>query len=109
MRRSRGQLQRAVDCASTRRKRAQALFRLAVFHDNNSREAEAIPIYRRALRVGLDPRRQTQALAWLASSLFKTRQPAAAMRSLQQTMKAKPSLRLREFLTQLKHRIASRS
>ncbi len=71
-RRSRAAFERAVENASTDRSRAAACFDLAVFHDNNSREDDAIPYYREALALGLDAVRRPQALAWLASSLHKT-------------------------------------
>jgi hypothetical protein len=50
-----------------------------VFHDNNSREAEAIPHYRCALQLGLADLNRARAWAWLASSLMKTGRPAEAI------------------------------
>ena len=57
---------------------AAAWFWLATTLNNLSREAEAIPAYRRALDLGLTPNLQPKALTWLASSLAKTGQPAEA-------------------------------
>jgi len=71
-RRSLAVLQRAVETATDRHEKARALYQLGVFHDNNSREAQAVPHYRAALRLGLDREYEAMARAWLASSLFKT-------------------------------------
>jgi tetratricopeptide repeat protein len=71
-RRSRTALEAAVDQATSARKKAIALYQLGLFHDNNARESVAIPLYERALRAGLENALKAQALAWLASSLYKT-------------------------------------
>ena len=54
-RRSLASLTSALERASTRRAKARAHFELALFHDNNGREAQAIPHYRNALALGVDP------------------------------------------------------
>ena len=48
-RRSLVQLERVVREASTDAEKAQAHLELGLFHDNNGREAEAIPHYEQAL------------------------------------------------------------
>ena len=68
-----------VENARSDSEKAQAHFKLALFHDNNGREAVAIPHYREALRLGLDRKSEAEALAWLASSLYKTSEPREAM------------------------------
>ncbi|RII92177.1 tetratricopeptide repeat protein [Clavibacter californiensis] len=47
----------------------RALFELACAHDLVGREAEAVPLYRRALDGGLDPEHRPLAVIQLASSL----------------------------------------
>jgi hypothetical protein len=68
-RRSRARLEESLARASSRSDLAEAHFQLALFHDNNSREAEAIPHYRTALEYGLAGEQRAECLAWLASSL----------------------------------------
>lgn len=46
-----------------------AVYELASVYDFLGREAKAIPLYRRALKLGLDPVRRSQAQIQLASSL----------------------------------------
>ncbi len=72
MKRNRKQLEIAVQSQKGQHKKAVACYRLAVFHDNNSRESEAIPYYKQALRLGLNRATEAKALTWLASSLHKT-------------------------------------
>jgi tetratricopeptide (TPR) repeat protein len=50
---------------------AHAHYDLALFHDNNSREADAIPHYEEALLQNLDATARPYCLAYLASSLYK--------------------------------------
>jgi tetratricopeptide (TPR) repeat protein len=103
-RRSRVALEQAIERARTKRERALAYHHVAVFHDNNLREAEAIPHYRRALALGLDKATRARALAWLASSLYKTGQPKAALRSIAQASQlGEPALE--QFLARLKRRV----
>ena len=72
MRRSRRDLENAILNAATPPEAASAHFELALFHDNNNREAEAIPHYEEALRLVLPSEQRAKCLAWLASSLYKT-------------------------------------
>ena len=62
-RRSLASLLRAVERAGADDSRARAHFELAVFHDNNGREAEAVPQNEAAIGLGLDKRRNAEALA----------------------------------------------
>ena len=71
-RRSWPQLADAVQRAKSDAEKAVAHFNLGLFHDNNGREAEAIPRYEAALTLGLDRSQRPYCLAWLASSLYKT-------------------------------------
>ena len=71
-RRSLASLTSALDQASTKSAKAHAHFNLALFHDNNGREAQAIPHYKSAIALGVDSAVEPKALAWLASSLYKT-------------------------------------
>jgi tetratricopeptide (TPR) repeat protein len=104
-RRSLKELEHAVESADIRSKKALALYALALFHDNNSREADAIPHYRAAIRLGLDYGHRAMALAWLASSLFKTGQSRAALRQISLSLKLARPPRLKKFLVRLKKRI----
>ncbi|MDE2903494.1 MAG: tetratricopeptide repeat protein [Chloroflexota bacterium] len=70
-RRSLAGLTDALERATTRGGQARAHYELGLFHDNNGREAQAIPHYRKALELGIDAGVVPEALAWLASSLFK--------------------------------------
>jgi hypothetical protein len=79
-RRSRSALEAARASAADPVLRARACYALALFHDNNSREGEAVPLYREALSLGLPAPLRAEALAWLASSLLKTGAPQAAER-----------------------------
>jgi hypothetical protein len=104
-RRNLKQLEQAVESARSNRARAVALYRLAVFHDNNGGEVVAIPLYRRAISLGLDRKIEVFAIAWLASSLFKTGRSTAAMRCVRRAMGMSPPRGLRVFLTGLQRRI----
>ena len=75
-----------------------AYYQLALFHDNNSREAEAIPNYEHALRLGLSGEARAQAFAWLASSFHKTGNPRRAIRSHAQARAATSDAALKKFL-----------
>jgi tetratricopeptide (TPR) repeat protein len=105
-RRNLAQLQLAIEHARTEKVRALAYYQLALFHDNNSREAAAIPNYERALRLGLTGETCAQAFAWLASSLYKTGRPHRAIRALQESRSLTRDAKLRKFLTGLEARIA---
>ncbi len=78
-RRSLKLLQRDIKKAKNDRAKAEAYFALALFHDNRSREAKAIPNYRNAICYGLLKEKKSRALAYLASSLWKTGQPEKAI------------------------------
>lgn len=65
--------------AKNRAAKAKAHFAFALFHDNNSREADAIPHYRAALALALPRETAAQAWAYLASSLWKTGKSASAL------------------------------
>ena len=60
-----------------------AIFEWASVHDFLGREAEAIPLYRRALKLGLDPVRNSQAQIQLASSLRNVGETTEAVRILE--------------------------
>jgi hypothetical protein len=98
-------LQQRVTRAKTKNAKAIAYFQLAVFHDNNSREAKAIPSYLAAIRLGLPPRTRAKALAWLASSLYKTDSPAAALRYVRQSLRSATGSDLVTFAKGLERRI----
>ncbi|HXN84482.1 MAG TPA: tetratricopeptide repeat protein [Candidatus Binataceae bacterium] len=108
-RRSRAVLEAEVDRAKSPDKKATALYRLALFHDNNTRESDAIPLYEKALEAGLDTALKAKALAWLASSLYKTGEPRRAMMRVKQSraiaQRTKTTL-LQKFLDGLEARIA---
>ena len=82
-----------------------ALYRLAVFHDNNGREGEAIPHYRRALALGLDGETKVRAVAWLASSLYKNGRLGASMRYTEEALSMRCPADLRGFLLGLQKRV----
>ncbi len=104
-RRNLAALLRAVERAGADDSRARVHFELAVFHDNNGREAEAVPQYEAAIGLGLDRRRNAEALAWLASSLYKTGRPHDAMRRLTQARAVALDAKLGRFLDGLERRI----
>jgi tetratricopeptide (TPR) repeat protein len=60
-----------------------AIYEWASVQDFLGREAEAIPLYRRALVLGLDPVRRSQALIQLASSLRNVGETTEAIRILE--------------------------
>jgi hypothetical protein len=95
----------AIDAARTRRERALGFYNLALFHDNNSRERQAIPNYQSALRLGLNGEVRAQAYAWLASSFYKTGQRHSALRALSAARLATREGALRKFLDGLERRI----
>jgi tetratricopeptide (TPR) repeat protein len=104
-RRNLAQLELAIEQARTRSARASAYYQLALFHDNNAREAEAIPNYEKALRLGLSGESRAQAFAWLASSLHKTGRPRRAMKALEQARAATRDAALKKFLDGLERRV----
>ena len=98
-------LLRAVEEAGTDDSRAIAHFELALFHDNNGREAEVVPHYEAAISLGLDKKRNAEALAWLASSLYKTGRPHDAIQRLMQARAVAQDTGLHRFLDRLERRI----
>jgi tetratricopeptide (TPR) repeat protein len=102
--RNRVQLENAVADARTRRAKALAYFQLALFHDNNARERDAIPHYEAALRLGLDSSRRAEALAWLASSFYKTGQPRKALKKINESQNHARDAALCTFLDGLERR-----
>lgn len=104
-RRSLAGLTAALRQASSRSEQAQAHYELGLFHDNNGREAQAIPHYREALALGINPAVVPEALAWLASSLFKTGQPEEASVTARRALRLTQDPTLEKFLVGLLRRI----
>ena len=104
-RRSLAALLGALEKAGADDSRALAHFELAVFHDNNGREAKAVPRYEATIGLGLDKKRNAEALAWLASSLYKTGRPHDALGRLRQARAVAPDANRRRFLDGLERRI----
>ena len=104
-RRSLAGLTAALERATTRGGQARAHYELGLFHDNNGREAQAIPHYRKALELGIDPAVVPEALAWLASSLYKTGQPEEASVTARRALCLTQDPALEKFLVGLLRRI----
>ena len=104
-RRSLVTLTAALDRATTTTSKARAHYDLALFHDNNGREAQAIPHYRNALALGIDPGLEAEAFAWLASSLFKTGSHTEATSSAHHALCLTQDPELNGFLVRLQRRI----
>ena len=104
-RRSLAGLTAALERATTRAGQARAHYDLGLFHDNNGREARAIPHYRKALKLGVDRGVVPEALAWLASSLFKTGHPTEASLRAGQALRLTTDPSLEGFLRRLLRRI----
>ena len=104
-RRSLASLKSALDQASTKSAKADAHFNIALFHDNNGREAQAIPHYRSALGLGVDPAVEPKAFAWLASSLYKTGHDSEARTQAIHALSLTKDPTLVGFLTRLLRRI----
>ena len=105
MRRNRAVLQRAISNAKGTSAKAVANYNLGLFHDNNSREKEAIPYYRQAIKLGLSRGVEAEARAWLASSLYKTHQPTHALRELRASLRLTRDPKLNALLAGLERRI----
>lgn len=105
MRRNLNQLLLVYKNAKNAQSRAAACYRIGLFHDNNSREAETIPWYRKALGYGLSRRVETRARSWLASSLYKTGNFPGALRECRKAMKMTREPKLLKFLQGLQTRI----
>ena len=106
--RSRVRLEAAVRAATTPDELAHAHFDLALFHDNNGREAEAIPHYEAALAHGLAGEQRAECLAWLASSLYKTGRPDEALERVGHAREATESRELMRFLAGLERRVRAK-
>lgn len=91
--------------ASSDADKAIAYYELALFHDNNNREAEAIPHYEAALTAGLVGAVCAECLAWLASSLYKTDRGVEALRRIGEARGATEDESLRRFLDGLERRV----
>ena len=106
-RRNEKDLKIRVEQAKTVQAKAMAYYALALFHDNNAREAKAVPVYREALKLGLDRRTRSKALTWLASSLYKTGKPKEALIKIGQA-RVISDANLKYFLDGLEKRIKTR-
>lgn len=106
MRRSQKQLETVVKNAKSQQGEALAYYDLGVFHDNNSREAEATPYYLKALKLGLDVNTRAKALAYLSSSLYKTGNFQEALKRCLQSLRISKDKKLTDFLIGLEKRIA---
>jgi tetratricopeptide (TPR) repeat protein len=107
-RRNRDALERAVDAALTNSEMSLARYNLALFHDNNSREAEAIPHYEAALELGLSGPLRARCLAFLASSLMKTGREQEAHGRAQEAAELADEPDLMRFIAGLMKRIRLR-
>jgi len=105
-RRSRAELENAITAARGAANKARAHHALALFHDNNSREAEAVPHYKQAIALGLPGPIKAQALAWLGSSLYKTGFPEEALAALNKAKRLASDRELSRFLAGLERRIS---
>ena len=104
-RRSLAALTAALNRATTQSDKARAHYDLGLFHDNNGREAQAIPHYREALALDIDPAVVPEALAWLASSLHKTGHRTEASLRVGQALRLTTDSSLEGFLRRLLRRI----
>lgn len=104
-RRNQKQLEAAISKARAPEGKALAYYNLGLFHDNNAREIEAIPNYEKAITLGLDHATKATALAWLASSLYKTDQPKKALRKVSEALSLTRDQGLTKFLRGLELRI----
>jgi hypothetical protein len=109
MRRNLNQLLLALINARDAKGNARACYQLGLFHDNNSREAEAIPYYRKAIRYGLGRNLEGQARSWLASSLYKIGNYRGAARECRTAIKMTREPKLLKFLMGLQVRILARN
>lgn len=98
-------LQRVINAAKTKKQKAIAFYNLGLFHDNNGREREAIPNYLNALKLGLNAATRAKALAWLASSLYKTGRPGEGLRRCKESLRITKDKKLRKFLLGLERQI----
>ena len=109
VRRNRRQLERDIREAMTIEEEAMAYYHLGLFHDNNGREAEAIPYYERAQQLGLDDVTRAQALGWLASSLYKIGKSQEALQKIDASLAVNQNAGMASFLVRLRRRINRRT
>ena len=102
--RNKKDLENKIIQAKNKKAKAIAHYNLGLFHDNNGREKEAIPNYLKALKFGLEKKIKSQALAWLASSLYKTGKPKEALKRIKESKKIGDK-KLQQFLMGLEKRI----
>lgn len=107
IRRNRKVLEAGIKKAKSKKLKALAYYELGLFHDNNSREREAIPNYKQALRLGLPIVLKAKALAWLSSSLYKTNNRKAAVIKCNEAFRLSRDSNLTKFLNGLKKRIST--
>lgn len=108
-RRSVKKLKEAIEKARTKGKKANAYYELALFHDNNSRESEAVPLYQKAIKFGLAKERKVKALAWLASSFYKTGNYKKALVNLERARRINIDGKVVSFLARLRKRIRKKT
>jgi tetratricopeptide (TPR) repeat protein len=94
-----------LEHATTAREQAIANYNLGLFHDNNGREAKAIPYYIAAIQLGLNDKTKAEALAWLASSLHKTGNQHCAVDSLKKAERITRDPSLKQFLSRLERSV----
>ncbi len=104
-RRSLKQLRANIKKARTKSEEANAWYELALFYDNNSRERETISFYQKAIELGLEKGKKAEALAWLASSFYKTGRYEKALASLNRSLRINNEEKIISFLARLKKRI----
>lgn len=102
--RNRKKLEKAIAEGKSKKRKAIAYYNLGLFHDNNGREAEAIPNYLQAIKLGLKENLRSKALAWLASSLYKTKKPREALKRVAESRRIADD-KLKKFLIGLESRI----
>ncbi|MBI2100064.1 MAG: tetratricopeptide repeat protein [Candidatus Vogelbacteria bacterium] len=105
MRRSLQKLIENVAKAKSQNVKALAYYRLGLFHDNNGREAEAIPNYLKAIKLGLANELEAKARAWLASSLYKIGRPKSASKQQKLSLTLTHNPKLHQFLLGLEKRV----
>ncbi len=98
-------LEGRVTSAKNRAERARAFYRLGMFHDENSRGEEAISNYEKALHFGLTGQMKAQALAWLASRLYKIERHKEAQLRVVKALAVARDARLKRFLLGLNRKI----
>jgi hypothetical protein len=104
-RRSRRDLEERLTALPRGPELASAFYELALFHDNNSREVDAIPHYAAALLLDLDATKRPYCLAYLASSLYKTGRFGDAMKRADKALGESTDPDLTRFVTRLLSRI----